>query len=472
MSVRISRTISLSAALLAVFAVTVIFKSITAVNATTVGFGYLITILLIAASFGIAESVLASIAATFCFNYFFLPPLGTWFIADSENWIALFAFLITSLIASELSRRARRRGLEMERLYSLSRSIMLMDGNQPIGEQVARELVRICEIPAVAIYDSPSGSVYYGGSDSILLYEQRLKETALKGLQSRDDSTNTLFAAIRLGGQSTGSIAIQGGVLDDTALQALLNLVAIALENARSREMVTRSHAARQSQEFKSTLLDGLAHEFKTPLTSIRAATTAMLGSNLSGRAQREFTMIVDQEAERLGRLVTEATHIARIEAGDIHINRQWLSIGRLIENVLAEMEVQRDGRRIDVAIARDLPEVFVDGDLIQLALRQLVDNALKYSRRETAIQISANLVENDFIISVRNQADPLSQAERARIFEKFYRGQNARHQVAGTGMGLPVARDILLAHGGDIFLLDSNEKGTEFIMRIPASEI
>jgi two-component system sensor histidine kinase KdpD len=349
---------------------------------------------------------------------------------------------------------------------------MLMDGSQPIGEQVARELARICEIPAVAIYDSPGGSVYYGGSDSILLYEQRLKETALKGLLSRDDSTGTLFAAMRLGGQSTGSIAIQGGVLGDTALQALLNLVAIALENARSREMVTRSHAARQSQEFKSTLLDGLAHEFKTPLTSIRAATTALLGANLSGRAQREFTMIVDQEAERLGRLVTEATHIARIEAGDIHINREWLSIGTLIENVLAEMEVQRDGRRIDVAITADLPEAFVDGDLIQLAVRQLVDNALKYSRRETAIQISTNLVENDFIISVRNQSDPLSQSERARIFEKFYRGQNGRHQVAGTGMGLPVARDILLAHGGDIFLLESNEKGTEFIVRIPAIEI
>src|SRR5215469_16381390 len=153
---------SLPAALAAVCLVTVIFKELAAINATTVGFAYLITILLIAAWTGIAESVLASIAATFCFNYFFLPPLGTWVISDPENWIALFAFLITSLIASELSRRGRRRGLEMERLYSLSRSIMLMDGNQPIGEQVARELARICEIPSVAIYDSPSGSVYYG----------------------------------------------------------------------------------------------------------------------------------------------------------------------------------------------------------------------------------------------------------------------------------------------------------------------
>ena len=134
--------------------------------------------------------------------------------------------------------------------------------------------------------------------------------------------------------------------------------------------------------------------------------------------------MIVDQEAECLGRLVTEATDIARIEAGDIHINRQWLSLGTLIDNVLAEMEVQRDGRRIDVAIAPDLPAVFVDRDLIQLALRQLVDNALKYSVRETAIQVSARAAGNEFIISVRNQADPLSESEKSRIFEKFYRGR------------------------------------------------
>ena len=148
---------------------------------TTVGFGYLITILLIAASGGMAESIVASVVATFCFNYFFLPPSGTLTISDPENWVALFAFLISSIIASDLSRRARRRGLEMERLYSLSRSIMLMDGGRPIGEQVARELVRICEIPAVAIYDSRSGAVYYGGSDGILGFEGRLKHAAVTG---------------------------------------------------------------------------------------------------------------------------------------------------------------------------------------------------------------------------------------------------------------------------------------------------
>src|SRR5579862_2820373 len=174
MSKRISKTISLAAALAAVVLVTVVFQKIAVINATTVGFAYLITILIIAASWGIAESVLASVVATFCFNYFFLPPVGTWAISDPENLVALFAFLISSLIASDLSNRARRRTaeagtqrIEMERLYALSRSIMLMNGDEPIGAQIARELARICEIPAVAIYDRPADIVHRGGLDTV-----------------------------------------------------------------------------------------------------------------------------------------------------------------------------------------------------------------------------------------------------------------------------------------------------------------
>src|SRR2546430_3267721 len=168
MSKRISRTTSIVAAFSAVVFVTLIFKEIARINATTVGFAYLITILLIAASWGITESVLASIVATICLNYFFLPPFGTWAIADPENWVALFAFLISSLIASQLSSRARRRTaeagtrrIEMERLYALSRSIMLMNGDQPIGGQIVSELARICEIPSVAIYDRAGDIVHH-----------------------------------------------------------------------------------------------------------------------------------------------------------------------------------------------------------------------------------------------------------------------------------------------------------------------
>src|SRR5438094_7555526 len=228
----------------------------------------------------------------------------------------------------------------MERLYALSRSIMLMNGEQPIGGQIADELARICEISAVAIYDRAGDIVYRSGADGIPEVEYRLKKAAMNAPPPKDAQTGTLFAPISLAGRVSGSVAIRGGELSETALQALLNLVAIALDNARSREIATRAEAARQSQEFKSALLDGLAHEFKTPLTSIRAATTALLASSVSDVEQRhELLTVVDQEAERLSRLVTEATHLARIEAGKIQLNQQLQSVNSLVQSTLEEIE-------------------------------------------------------------------------------------------------------------------------------------
>jgi two-component system sensor histidine kinase KdpD len=177
---------------------------------------------------------------------------------------------------------------------------------------------------------------------------------------------------------------------------------------------------------------------------------------------------IVDQEAGRLSRLVTEATHLARIEAGKIQLNRQSHFVNSLVESVLEQMESRRDGRPIQVSIAPDLPSIVIDFELMHLALRQLLDNAVKYSPRETPIRITAGSTGEYLVVSVHNAGLPLSRAEQLCIFDKFYRGANVRHQVAGTGMGLAIAREILLAHGGDIRLDSSTERGTEFVVTLP----
>jgi two-component system sensor histidine kinase KdpD len=219
--------------------------------------------------------------------------------------------------------------------------------------------------------------------------------------------------------------------------------------------------------------LDGLAHEFKTPLTSIRAATTALLGETISDiQQQAELLTVVDQEADRLSRLVTEATHVARIEAGKIDLNREWYVVGDLVDKALVESEFRRDGRRINVAVQPGLPRVHVDADLIQLAMRQLIDNALKYSPRKSEIDVSAEFAGDNLMIYVSNEGEPLPESERSRIFDKFYRGQNVRRHVAGTGMGLSVARDILQAHGGDVYLNSSNQDGTQFVLAIPSAAL
>ncbi len=475
-SSRTRRELGFAAAIGAVLLVTFVFRTIAVANAMTVGFAYLVAILLVAAAWGLSESIAASFTATVCLSYFFIPPVGTLAISDPENWIALFTFLVSALIASQLSDRAKRRTIEaktrqveMERLYALSRAIMMMDPGQSVGGHITREVARICEIPAVALYDRGNDSIYYEGNEDLTYLQSKLKDAALTGSPWKDEVRGILFTPINLGGQRVGSVAIQGGILSDPALHALLNLIAITLENERSREIATRALAARQSEEFKSTLLDGLAHEFKTPLTSIKAAASALLASNVSDAAQRhELLTIVDQEAERLARLVTGATHLARIEAGKIHLDRRMHSVESLIAGALEEMEPRLDGRSVQKAIGPGLPPIHIDMELMQLALRQLLDNAVKYSPQRSPIRISAALDDENLVITVHNQGEVLSKGEQQRVFDKFYHGTNVRNHVAGTGMGLSIARDILVAHGGDVRLNSSTGHGTEFVLEVP----
>ncbi len=465
-------------ALTAVGAVTWVFSHLIRVNPTTVGFGYLITILAIAAAWGLVESMIASIAATLCFNYFFFPPVGTFTIADPQNWVALLAFLVTSLIASHISERARRRTaeavgrqLEMERLYSLSRSILLTDRSKPVTRQIAEEIARLYELPAVALFDRSTGEAHYVGREDWRDVSSELRESALQGTSFHDPHRHIVVTPIRLGSQLKGGLALQGASVTDTGLQALANLVAVGIETARAQETAARAEAARHSEELKSTLLDALAHEFKTPLTSIKTASSAILSSGVTEpEPQRELLTVIDEEANRLTRLVTEALHLARIEAGKVYLNKEPRSLHALLEPLLRQMESALQGRRVELALADDLPEAFVDVELAQLAIRNLIDNAAKYSTPASPIWIAAAVAGEAVVLRVRNQGPSLSEVERERIFEKFYRGAEASKQATGTGMGLAIAREIALAHGGDLRVENHPEGGVEFVASFPAA--
>ncbi len=281
-----------------------------ALNPTTVGFLYLVSILLIATSWGLPEAITASVLATLCFNFFFFPPIGALRIDDPLNWVALIAFLITSIAASQLSDRARRRTrealnrqLEMERLYAVGRAILLADLQRPLGEQIVREIARIYDLAYVGLYDRASDAVHQAGPEEILNVTTRLRDAAVSGTLTRDDQAALVVAPISFGAQPVGSLALKGPFLSDAALQALSSLVSLGLEKARAQEAAIRVNAARQSEEFKATLMDAVAHEFKTPLTSLKAAISAILSSSVSEpQQQEEMLQIINEATERLER--------------------------------------------------------------------------------------------------------------------------------------------------------------------------
>jgi two-component system, OmpR family, sensor histidine kinase KdpD len=475
-------TLRLLLALSLVVAITFIFFRLIKVNATTVGFFYLVAILVIATAGGLIEATVSSVVAMLCFNFYFFPPIGTFTVADPQNWVALFAFLTTALTASQLSARLKRqrrealnRQHEMERLYALSHAILLSDTTQPTAKQIAHEIAIAFECPAVALYDRKTKEVYLADREAfpnIEVIDAKLRESAIQS-SVLHEGDEILITPIRLGGEPIGSAALSHTYLSDAALQSLLNLVAVGLEKARAQEEVNRAQVARESEELKSTLLDAIAHEFKTPLTSIKAVTTDLLSNpdETLSQQQRGLVAIADEGADRLDRLVTEAIQLARIEGGKFQLNRGIHFPSSLISAGLRQTKSLTDGRELRVQMADDLPLVYVDAELIVLIIAHLIDNAVKYSQPGGPVLIGAQVSEDSVIIRVTDQGPGISPDEQTRIFDKFYRGSNGQH-TKGTGMGLAIAREIIRAHGKEIWVKSNPDEGSEFCFSLPIASM
>ncbi|MBL8216109.1 MAG: DUF4118 domain-containing protein [Bryobacterales bacterium] len=457
-----------------VAAVTTVFARWITVNASTVGFLLLTVVLGTATTAGFRVSALVSVVAMLCFNFFFLPPAGQFTIADPENWVALFTFLLTALVASHLSDRAlrqtieaRRRQQETEQLYALSRAILLTESSQPIGTQAAQSIAQIFASACVMILDSKSGHSYFGGAQEASGWEPRLEEVVRVGGHQRHEEDDLDIWPISLGGSPMGALAAVGIAVSDGAVQSMLNLVAIALERVRMEEAANRAEAARQSEEFKSTLLDAIAHEFKTPLTAIKAAATGL--QSLDPRPtqdQHELTSIIAEETDRLSQLVTEAVKMAELEAGKVRVKRATISAGALLAAAREAFE-GRGADRIQLE-ARGDAHPNVDGELLALALRQVLDNALKYSPAGSPILCRAEQQGQEFTIRVEDRGPGIPERDRQRIFDKFYRRPGTRDRVPGTGMGLHIAREITRMHGGELSVEDATPQGAAFCFRLP----
>ena len=469
-------TLRLAIVLAIVAAMTFLLSRLVPVNATTAGFAYLVAILFIAVRWGLREATVGSVAAVLCFNFFFFEPIHTFTIADPQNWVALFAFLATAITASQLSAQVRRRALEaqdrqreMERLYALSRSILLVDPLQSVPKQLANHVAQSLGASAVALYDRVTGDLYRSGPEDFPGLEDQLRESAVQGTLFQNPATGTLITAIRLGSEPIGSLGISGVDLSDSALQSLANLVAIGLERARAQETAGRAEAARQSEELKSTLLDAIAHEFKTPLTTIKAATTALLSdSPPRPEQQKGFIAIVDEEADRLTGLVTDAIQMARLEAGQVQLRRERCSVRQIVARVAENMKSALAERSIELNISPEPPLVWADRDLMELTLRQLLDNAVKYSPGRSPVSISAERRDERVIVSVADRGPGIPELEQPRIFDKFYRAKDSHHQVPGAGLGLAIAREIVRAHHGEIWVESKPGSGSVFRFSLP----
>ncbi len=443
------------------------------VNHTTVALMFLVTVLLTSAYWGLRYAVVMAIGATAAFNFFFLPPIGTFTIADPQNWVALFAFLVTALVASNLAERARseaeaakQRRREVERLFSLSQRLLASENVLELLNALPAYVQETFSVGSVAVMAADHPTVYRSSPDA-KFEETVLRSTLLRGEPVTQNGVS--YVPLRLGMRTVGALSVPGETLSRETLDALASLAGLAIERARALEALSKNRAEQEHERLRSALLDSVTHEFRTPLTAIKASVTTLLSAaTLDAQDGRELLTVIDEETDRLNRLVGEAAEMAQLDSGLFKLDLQPHSIAEALELALREATPSLESHTVEVRAADDLPRVRMDVHRISEVLMHLLENAGKYSAPGVPINVTSEVKGDRLVTSVADRGPGIDSFEQSLIFEKFYRGQNQRYAAPGTGMGLAIAKVIVEAHGGTIGVVSQLGSGSVFSFTLP----
>ncbi len=445
------------------------------VNLTTVALSFLMVVLFAAAKWGLRPAVVLSLLSTLSYNYYFLPPLRTLTIADTRNWVALFSFLITAVIASHLSEGARReakeanlRRHEVERLYEFSQQLLVTDNPTELLTRIPGDMAAVFGFTDVAVFTNERNRIYRSSGNTSSLPTDRLRATT----QRRDAVTEdalTCYAPLMMGVRSMGALGLHGALPSRETVEALAGLIAIAVERADALEKLTRAEAARESERLRTALLDSITHELRTPLTSIKASITSVRENpGMSAVHQNEMFAIIEEEADRLNRLIAEAVEMAQLDAREVTLDIRPLPIRAVIDAALAELSEVLRSNPIELRLPESLPQALMDFPYTTKVMRHLLENAVKYSPEGGPIYISAEAGNGTLIINIADRGAGIEDLEQAMIFDKFYRGREHRGLIPGTGMGLAIVRSIVEAHRGKITCTSQVGHGSVFSFTLP----
>lgn len=436
---------------------------------------YLFVTLAIAVKAGFVEASIVSIVATLCLEYYFAPPLFSLRVDRPENWTALATFEGISLIVSRLSHRARQHRLILERqsveqkaLYEFCRDMLLLDWKQSPDRQLCVLIKRIFPLQGVALWNAHEGALSCFGDTPNA--ESILKAVYFRERNYDDMSNNTSFRVLFFGTRAIGALMLYEHSIDSLSINSIASVTAMAIERSRSLAVEMNLETERHSEQLRSALLDGLAHAFKTPLTTITVASSALLAAAELSARQTGLVDLVNREANRLSQLTTRLLRTSRLEPSQFILREKMIDIRELIQGVLDECAFQLNSRHVDVSIAPENTMVRCDPQLLNLALVQILDNAAKYAPQDSRVQMSASSLGSQTVLKIHNHGSYIPPTERSKVFTRFYRSPSVEHGAPGTGLGLSVAKRAIDAHGGKISIESDVETGTTFVIAIPAA--
>lgn len=449
------------------------------VNPTTVALTLLLFVLVVAAQWELRYALIVSLIATAAYNYYFLPPFGTFTIADPQNWLALFSFLGTSVVGSRLSQKARheaeiarKKQRELEVLYTLSRELLQTESVATAVQTVPGLINSSARAESVFLFLLEGERLYQAGVHTISGLElPHFRQLALSMPAAEQVAGNELRIPLRTGVRPRGLLVVRGAALAQESLEAIGGLVSITLDRAQAIEEAARSEANKESERLRTLILDSITHELRTPLTAIKGAAGALLSSGeMPVEDRHELVSIVDEEADRLNRLVGQAIEMAQIEAREVQMHFAPTSVTGMIEQAREDCAWVATTHPLQIEVP-PLPEVSADEEMVRKVLCNLLENAAKYSAACSPIFISAELKGSFVETSVADRGTGIDASEQSLIFDRLYRSRSQAERTSGTGMGLAISRAIVEAHHGTISVTSQLGSGSVFSFTLPLAD-
>lgn len=467
------------------------------IGATSIALVFLTAVLTSAITYGLMPSLFACIVSVLAYNFFFLPPLYTFTIADPENVVALFFFLIVAVIASNLAARVRAQAVTAaararitESLYLFSRKLAGIVSLDDLLWATAYQIASLLKVRVVLLLPEGEGiAVRAGYPPEDMLDEADLAAArwAWENGRAAGRGADTLpgakrlFLPLRTGRGIVGIAGLDSdrpGALfapeQRRLFDTLADQAALAIERIALAQDVDRARVSAETERLRSALLTSISHDLRTPLASILGSATSLKNyrHTLDDAAQAELAGTIQEEAERLNRFISNLLDMTRLESGAIEPRSDLVDLDDVVGSALRRAGKVLSGHEVEIDLAANLPMLKLDPVLFEQVLFNILDNAAKYSAADTKIRLEARREGGLVSLSVTDEGDGIPPADLERIFDKFYRVQAADKKRAGTGLGLAICRGFVEAMGGTIVAANRKQgRGANFTITLPVPE-
>lgn len=496
---------------------------------------YLLVVLGLGSTRGRYAAIVASLVAFFSFDFFLVPPLYKFTINKFDEWLALFVFLATAIITGQLASALRDRAEEASKREGETRSlyelvsattseesfehqlrivahtlvdifaargirdcaILLPDGKGKLSLQAgsSSETIRLSSDEAnVALSVLSQGNVVdIHHSSTLPLLAPDAKKLAIEKNEASLENAQRHFVRmipLKIGQRNVGvmrlliaddpqhvplgqSLGIERGRQDPRTafFWTFLDQATSIIERARLHRESLQVELLQRTDALRAALLSSVSHDLRTPLASIKAATSSLLQEDVQWdeESRRSFTLSIEHEADRLNRLVGNLLDMSRIEGGAVKPEKEWFPIDELIHDVLGHMQFILQNRTVHLDLPEDLPPVALDYLQMDQVLTNLIENAVRYTAVDSPIEISAEVIENQLRVSIADRGLGIPPQDKERIFDKFYRVLGVQRKgTIGSGLGLSVCRGLVEAHGGRIWAENRPRGGAVFRFTLP----